>query len=212
GGFGALFILYCTVLGCGGRRTLGKALMGIAVVNKDTLQPLGFVKSFLRALGYIIGLITAFGGFALALLNKRRRAVQDLIGGSIVISTREKGAAESVVTAALGTALMALCVFCVYYSFFVAPSSYQKMLVANADNELERIAQVQIYHRVVYGYYTPDIVRLGLISGDPVQFQREIQRNLKRRGFSMGVGNDGFTLKAVAKDKNETEVSLNYTD
>jgi hypothetical protein len=112
----------------------------------------------------------------------------------------------------LGTALIGLCALFVYYAFFIAPNAYQKMLVANADNELERIAQVQIYHRVVYGYYTPDIVRLGLIIGDPVQFQREIQRNLKRRGFSMGVGRDGFTLKAVAKDKKETEVSLTYTD
>ncbi|MDR0735194.1 MAG: RDD family protein [Elusimicrobiota bacterium] len=211
-GFGVLFILYCALLGCGGRRTLGKALIGIAVVNKDTLQPLGFVKSFLRALGYIVGLITAFGGFALALLNKRRRAVHDFLGGSIVVSTREKSAAESAVVAAMGTALMGMCAFFVYYAFFIAPSAYQKMLVANADKELERIAQVQIYHRVVYGSYTPDIVRLGLISGDPVQFQREIQRNLKRRGFSMGVGRDGFTLKAVAKDKKETEVSLTYTD
>jgi len=211
-GFWVIFVLYMAVFNCGGRKTLGAALIGIAVVNKDTYQPLGFGKSFMRALGYLVGLITAFTGFALALFNGRGRAVQDLMSGSMVITTREKSTAESAVISAFGTVLIGVCVFSAYYFFFVMPSFFDKTRISNAEDQLMRISFLQIQHKQLFGKYTQDMVRLGLISGDPVQFQRDIQRNLKRRGFSLSVGNDGFAVRGIAKDSKETEVYFTFTE
>jgi uncharacterized RDD family membrane protein YckC len=208
GCFWVVFILYTAIFNSGGRRTLGKFLISVKVVNKDTFMPLSFGKSCVRSLGYLVGIVTLFAGFALALFNKRRRAVQDLMSSSIVVSTREKTAAEAAVTSAFGTLLIGLCVFYVYYIFFIMPSSYDKRKIEEANIQLQRVAFLQLQHKQLFGSYTSDIVRLGLISGDPVQFQRDIQRNLKRRGFSMGIGSDGFSIKAIAKDSKKTEVNI----
>ncbi|MDR0646163.1 MAG: RDD family protein [Elusimicrobiota bacterium] len=207
-----IFLLYSAVFNSQGRRTAGKFLMSIQVVDKNTLQPLSFGKSFVRSLGYLIGIVTFFAGFALALFYTRRFAVQDLMASSVVISTREKTAAEAVVISVFGTLLIGLCVFYVYYVLFVMPSAYDKKRVEDADAQLGRIAFLQLQHKELFGAYTPDMVRLGLISGDPVRFQRDIQRNLRRRGFSVGIDKNGFSIKAVAKDSEDTEVSISMSN
>jgi phosphoglycerol transferase MdoB-like AlkP superfamily enzyme len=159
-------------------------------------------------LGYLIGIVTFFAGFALALFNARRFAVQDLMASSAAISTREKTTAEAVVISSFGTLLIGLCVFYVYYILFIMPSSYDKKRVEEANAQINRIAFLQMQHKELFDSYTSDIVRLGLISGDPVQFQRDIQRNLRRRGFSVGIDKNGFSIKAIAKDTEDTEVSV----
>ena len=205
--FNILFILYCSVLSSGGRQTLGKFLIGIKVVSKEGQVPLSFVKAFIRTLGYYAGFMTFFGGFALALFNKNNRALQDLISGSMVVSVREKTAAEATAIAALGTFLIALMVFYVYFILFMLPSPFQKARVQAAQEQVNRLAYLQEMHKENFGYYTADLVRLGLISGDAVQLQRDIQHNLRRRGFSLGVTTDGYKISAIAKDGEETVVT-----
>lgn len=205
--FNILFILYCSVLSSGGRQTLGKFLIGIKVVSKEGQAPLSFVKAFIRTLGYYAGFMTFFGGFALALFNKNNRALQDLISGSMVVSSREKTAAEATAIAALGTFLIALMVFYVYFILFMLPSPFQKARVQAAQEQVNRLAYLQEMHKENFGYYTADLVRLGLISGDAVQLQRDIQHNLRRRGFSLGVTTDGYKISAIAKDGEETVVT-----
>lgn len=205
--FNILFILYCSVLSSGGRQTLGKFLIGIKVISKDGQTPLSFVKAFIRTLGYYVGFVTFFVGFAFALLNKKNRALQDLLGGSMVVSVREKSPAEATAVAALGTFLIALMVFYVYFVLFMLPSPFQKERVAAAQEQVNKLAYLQELHKENFGYYTADLVRLGLISGDAVQLQRDIQHNLRRRGFSLGVTQDGYKISAIAKDGEETVVT-----
>jgi uncharacterized RDD family membrane protein YckC len=210
--FLAFFLLYSAVFNAGGRRSLGKFLMSIRVVNKETGEPLGFVKSFIRSFGYILSFFTLFAGFALALLNANRRAVEDLVSGTVVVSTREKTTGEYTVISAFGTVLIGLAVFYVYYLVGIMPSAFQKMLVDGGQKQVDRIAMMQLEHKRLFGSYTNDLVRLGLISGDAVQFQRDIQKYLRRRGFAMGAAKDGFSIKALAKDTKETEVSIIIED
>ncbi len=205
--FNILFILYCSVLSSGGRQTLGKFLIGIKVISKDGQTPLSFAKALIRTLGYYAGLFTFFGGFALALLNKKNRALQDLLGGSMVVSVREKSSAEATAVAALGTFLIALMVFYVYFVLFILPSPFQKERVQAAQDQVNKLAYLQELHKENFGYYTADLVRLGLISGDAVQLQRDIQHNVRRRGFSLGITQDGYKISAIAKDSEETVVT-----
>ena len=208
--FFVLFVLYSGFFSSGRRNTLGKALIGLKVVNKDSYEPLSFSKGVIRGFGYALGVITFFAGFALAFLNKKRRAVQDLVGGSVVISTREKGTTESIVISAFGTLLIAISIFYVYYVFKVMPASFNKVKVEAAQEQVNDVAFLQHAHREMFGYYTPDIIRLGLISGDPVQFQRDMQSNLRRRGFTIGLNNNGFIIKGIAKDPDNTQVEVEF--
>lgn len=207
--FYGLFILYCGFFTTGGRQTLGKFLVGIKVVDRKTGDSLTFNKALLRAAMYFVNLFTAFLGFAIALLNKKRLALEDYAAGSEVISVREKSPNESIALSALGTMLMAGIFFYVYYIFFMAPTPYQKELVQNAREQVNKLAYLEEVHKQHFGKYTSDLNRLALISGDPVQLQRDIQKNLKRRGFSIGINKDGFQISAIAKDKEETIITVN---
>lgn len=204
--FWVSFIAYHAFFSCGGRQTLGKFLMGIKIVKKGTDEPLPFIKALIRPFGYFLSVLTFFGGFALALISKRRHALEDLLVGSEVISIREKSAAEAVVTSMLGTLFMAAAVFYIYYIFFMMPTDLQKAQVSAAQQQVDRIAFLQDLHKQNFGSYTSDMVRLGLISGDPVKFQRDVQNNLRRRGFTMGIDKNGYSIKGIAKDKDDTEV------
>ena len=210
--FYALFILYCGFFTTDGRQTLGKFLVGIKVIDRKTGESLTFNKALLRGAVYFVNLFTAFLGFAIALLNKRRLALEDYISGSEVISVREKSPNESIALSALGTLLMAGLFFYVYYMFFLMPSPYQQELVNNARDQVNKLAYLEEVHKQHFGKYTSDLNRLALISGDPVQLQRDIQKNLKRRGFSIGVNKDGFQISAIAKDKEETVITVNNKD
>lgn len=204
--FNILFILYCSVLSSGGRQTLGKFLIGIKVTDKDG-QDLSFAKALIRSIGYYIDICTFFAGFAFALLNKNNRALHDLFAGSKVISTREKSAAEATTVAAFGTVLIGLAIFYVYFVLFMLPSPFQKARIAGAQQQVDRLAYLEDLHKENFGYYTADLVRLGLISGDAVQLQRDIQYNLRRRGFSLGITENGYKISAIAKDGEETVVT-----
>ncbi|MDR1684096.1 MAG: RDD family protein [Elusimicrobiota bacterium] len=203
-----LFVSYSAVFASGGRRTLGKYLLGLKVVKRGTAEPLGFLKAALRGVGYLLSMGTFFLGFAFAVLNSRRLALADLMAGSEVISTREKSAAESVVISALGTLLIGLCFFYVYAIFFIMPGAVATRRIDLANKQLERIAFLENLHKETFGYYTPDLNRLALISGDPVHFQRDLQLHFRRRGFRIGVAADGYTIKALAKDKDSSEVEF----
>ncbi len=207
-----LFILYCGFFTSGGRRTLGKFLVGIKVIDRKTGGDLTFGKATLRGAMYFVNLFTAFAGFALALVNKRKLALEDIVAGSEVISIREKSPNESMAIAGLGAMLMAGIIFYIYYLFFLTPSVYQKQLVDNAREQINRLAYLEEIHYQNFGRYTSDLLRLALISGDPVQLQRDIQQHLRRRGFSIGINKEGYQISGIAKDKEETIITVNNKD
>ena len=78
----AVFILYETVFSSNGRVTLGKNLVGIAVVKKDLSGPISLPRAFMRAVGYYVSAFLFFGGFVLAFVDDRKRTLHDIFGGS----------------------------------------------------------------------------------------------------------------------------------
>lgn len=205
-GVNVLFILYVAVFSCGGRTTLGKSLVGIAVVNQEETDSIGFFHAFMRAVGYYISAILCMGGFVLAFFDDRKRALHDFLGGSVVINTRPKGTAERLLLNAVGGLLIAaLCAF-MYYQVFGKGSWVQQAYVSRAQNHLQKMALLEEVHYSLYGYYTNDLLRLSLLSGDPVHFQRDTQKALFNRGFKVGVEKNRFTFAARARDAKHTPV------
>lgn len=207
-----LFVLYMAVFSCGGRVTLGKNLVGIAVVNKDETGAVGFFRALLRAVGYYVSACLCMGGFLLAFFDDRGRALQDFLGGSVVINTRPKGAMERIALKLLGTLFMAGLAGMAYYQVFGKGSWVQQSYVRRAQNHLQKVALLEEVHYALYGYYTNDLLRLSLLSGDPVQFQRDTQKALYNKGFKVGTEKKRYTLAARARDLKHTPVYYASTE
>lgn len=206
-GINLVFVLYETIFSSGGRVTLGKNLVGIAVVNKEKTGPISMSRAFLRAIGYYISTILFFGGFVFAFVDDRKRALHDFFGGSVVVQLRERDWWEVWAIRGIGTILLILFVLGIYRS--LGGRDWQEQYkVTQARNFLEKVALLEEGHRIRYGYYTNDLLRLTLLSGDPVQFQRDLQQVLStgRGSIKIGVNDKHYKISAVAKDKNKTPV------
>lgn len=221
----ALFVLYEVIFTSGGRRTLGKFLLGIRVVSKNGAN-LSFFGAFMRVIGYYIGIVLVFIPFSFAFFNAKRRAFHDFLAGSIVVETRPKTAMETTVISALGTLLIGVIVLVMLLQLKNMTPGMQAYLVSSAREQVQKIAYLEEVHYEHYHFYTSDLNRLALISGDPVQFQRDIQRNFRRQGFQIGIdatsqraqdmGNRRppnarvkpemarYQIKAIAKDNKST--------
>jgi len=77
----ALHVTYHTVLvgGCG--QTLGRMLLGVAVVRRDG-APAGYGRALLRCVGGGLCLLTLGFGRILVLLTRDRRALSDFVAGT----------------------------------------------------------------------------------------------------------------------------------
>ena len=82
----ALHVIYHTVLvgGCG--QTLGKMLMGVAVVRRDG-APAGYGRALLRCVGGGLCLLTLGLGRLFVLFTRDRRALSDFVAGTRPILT-----------------------------------------------------------------------------------------------------------------------------
>ena len=206
GAVNGLFILYEAVFSCGDRMSLGKALVGIAVMQKDLEGPISFVQALKRAVGYYISGALLMCGFLLAFFDDRHRALHDILGGSVVVQIRDKSFAERALVRLLGGILLAAFAWTAYSQFFGGGALIDQYYIRHARKHLRKIAALEEVHKLRYGYYTNDLLRLSLLSGDPVQFQRDTQKILAPKGFRIGVTKDSYKISAVAKDKKDTRV------
>ncbi len=201
------FVVYETLFTCGGRSTLGKKLVGIVVIDQHTAEPLSLLHSFIRAVGYVISALLLMCGFLLAFIDDKHRALQDYLAGSVVLQSREKSFAENAILTVTGTIWLALFSFVFYSQIFGDGSFAQKRLILKAKNHLEKIGYLEEVHRINYGYYTNDLLRLSILSGDPVQFQRDTHKVLDNKGFRIGVTDKKYKITARAKDVKKTLVT-----
>lgn len=206
-GMNFVFVLYEAIFSCNGRVTLGKNLVGIAVVNKDRTAPISFPRAFLRALGYYVSAILLFGGFVLALVDDRKRALHDFMGGSVVVQLRDRSWWEVWAVRGVGAVLL-ICFVAGFYQSFGGRNWREQYKVTQARQFLEKIAILEEGHKLRYGYYTNDLLRLSLLSGDPVQFQRDMKQVLStgRGSMKIGVTDDYYKISALAKDAKHTPV------
>lgn len=201
-----IFVLYETIFSCGDRVTLGKSLVGIAVVKKDFSGPISFFQAFLRAIGYYISTLLFLCGFVLAFFDDKHRALHDFFAGSVVVQIRQKAAWERWSLRTLGAVLLALFAWVGYTQYLGSGDFDKQHAIKEAREHLRKISILEEAHFVRYGKYTNDLLRLSLLSGDPVQFQRDTQAVLEPKGFKIGVEGDHYKISAVAKDKDHTRV------
>ena len=74
------FVLFWTLAG----ETPGMRLMALRVVG-DTGEPPRLGRSLVRLVGMILAAIPFFAGYALILFDDRRRGLQDMLAGTVVV-------------------------------------------------------------------------------------------------------------------------------
>jgi uncharacterized RDD family membrane protein YckC len=63
--------------------TIGKKIFGISVFKKKTMtSPIGWWRSILRTISYLVSIVTILIGFIFSAFNKDKRALHDLISGT----------------------------------------------------------------------------------------------------------------------------------
>ena len=108
----------------------------------------------------------------------------------------------------IGTVFIVAFVLFAYYFLFKMPSPFDQKKLAQAREQLDNLAYLEEVHKQNFGYYTDDLRRLSLISGDGVQLNRDLQKAFKRRGFKIGLNKDktAYKIEGYAKDSKETLV------
>lgn len=70
--------------------TPGKWLIGLKIVDKETLEPIARWRYALRFVAYIPAALSLVGMFCIA-FNKQRRGLHDYVSGTVVINLRPAG-------------------------------------------------------------------------------------------------------------------------
>lgn len=200
------FILYETLFTSGGRNTLGRALVGVRAVRLADGGTLNLAQAFVRAIGYYVSAALLMCGFLLAFIDSQHRALQDYLAGSVVLQARQKSWGEKALLSLTGLVLLLAFGGYFYQQLFGAGSLVQQRMITRAQEHVKKIGYLEEMHRVQFGRYTNDLLRLSILSGDPVQFQRDTQAVLDRKDFRIGVSATGYKIKARAKDVRKTPV------
>jgi uncharacterized RDD family membrane protein YckC len=77
---GGYMVLFWSVAG----QTPGMRVMGVRVVDAHGNPP-GFGRSIVRFIGLVLAIIPCFLGFLPVLIDDRRRGIQDMLAGTVVL-------------------------------------------------------------------------------------------------------------------------------
>lgn len=185
--------------------TLGKRALGLRVVARDG-GPLGFVRSLVRAVVWLLGSTGANFGFLVALLNRENRTLHDYASGAVVVEAYAKSRAEGMALFLAG-ALGAVGLFAVQlWSAWSRPTPNDRAAIAKANEGLSVIARVQEAYKEKNGTYAATIDQLAEVSGDPAEFRSAMALLFMPEPFKMEAGNRGWRISAAAKDRRRTPV------
>ena len=124
-----------------------------------------------------------------------------------MVQARPKSWLEKTILTVVGIVLFIAFGGLLYRFLFSNGSWAQQKIISRAQKHVEKIAYLEDLHFINFGYYTNDLLRLSLLSGDPVQFQRDTHKALENKGFRIGVGLKGYKITARAKDTKKTFVT-----
>ncbi len=204
-----VFVLYHAVLGSSGRRTPGKALLGVRVVGADGAD-LSFPRALARSAASLISTAALGLGFLWA-LGGTRRAWHDRLAGTSVIETRAKtGAVRGAITvASWGLGLLMLAMW--FFVLVVAPGYAQRQMVANAQVGLQSVARLEHAYHDRTGAYAPDLDALLGATGREPEFKAELGKIVDMSSLKIQGSKDAYVLEAAALDEHRTVITIRST-
>ena len=204
----AVYLVYETLLSSGGRATLGKYLMGIRVKAVDGSN-LSIAKAFIRSVSYFVSAAPLSLGYIMALFTPDKRALHDYLGGSRVISIKEKRSdwAAGLVFAFSWTFMAMLAVLWINQNFLrMGPE--ETRLVAAAQTTISKIATLEEIYKMKYGGYTEDMKRLAELTGNPAAVRNEIIKTIEPNTLVITTDGRMYLISAKARNWRKTEVKI----
>lgn len=199
-----LFVLYQAYFSAGGRRTLGKHLLGLRVISLDN-EPLSFPEAFLRSVGYLLSSVLSLG-FLWPLVSPVRQGWHDMLVGSVVAEGRHKAQWKRPWLSAAAAACMALFAGVWTWEFILAERYYAIMTVARSHVGLKEIALLQEHYRGRHGRYAPDLVSLAGVSIAPRSFLEDMASLFELDSVQIKATRKGYSVLAHARDLQRTPV------
>ena len=202
----SLYVLY-HFFGVKTGGTLGKRLMGIAVVDGNGNKP-GLVQAFIRAIGQILSAPFFNFGYLIALIRSDSRALDDLLSGTSVIQIRPKNKAESAVLFLAAFSLLIFLYGFIINGIYQTPNSEDRLALKKSANALYIVAQIEESYKSVHGNYTGSLSDLTMASGNPQEFKMAMSEIFHPDRFKLEAGNDRYWISAVANDRRSTRLIL----
>lgn len=202
----SLYLLY-QFIGHASGGTVGKRLMGIAVVRKDG-RPLGIFRCLVRSLGYVLSTPFFNFGFIVALFHPESRALHDVLAGSLVVEPRPKNPAEAGVLF-IGAMGVIIAMFGgTIYGYMSMPTKGDLLAIEKARDGLQVMAQIEEAYKGANGSYTSSLGDLATASGDVEQFRSAMSELFDPHLFQVQAGTKRYRISAAAKDRKKTRVAI----
>jgi len=187
--------------------TIGKRLLGLKVTALDG-GSLGPARSLVRALGLILSTPLFNLGFLWAFVNRDSRALHDLLASSRVVDAAPKSDQRSLVSASLASLALAAALTIIIWAAFFRPTPDDLAAIDRARRGLRILAQLEEQYKAAHGQYTNQLSDLAEASGDVGEFVRSMGEIFEPNQFKIKAGHSRFVLRARAKDRRRTVVSL----
>jgi len=201
-----VYVIYETALSSGGRATIGKYLMGIRVKAADG-SDLSVARAFVRSLSYFISAAPLNLGYLVALVTPEKRALHDYLGGSRVISVRERSDWADGVVLAVSWALIAMLTGSWVNRNFLTLNPEEKRQVALAQTTVAKVAKLEEIYKMTYGRYTEDMRRLAALTGNPSAVRNEIMKTIEPGTLSLATDGRAYIISANARNWRKTPVT-----
>ncbi|MCX5789553.1 MAG: RDD family protein [Elusimicrobia bacterium] len=201
----AVFIAYQAYTNAEGRRSWGKALVGIHVADLQG-QPLTLGRSALRSVCYILSCVF-YLGFLWPLFNRRLQGWHDLIARTVVM--QDESRAGRPLVAAAAWAIVAVIAAHSVWTYVLSGPYYRVRTVANAYKGLENVASLEREYKAAHGKYTDNLFVLADLSGAPNTFMDSMGLIFETRlGFHIEPHGNGVRISGFARDTKHTPVQI----
>jgi len=206
-----IFIIYETIFTSGGRRTIGKKILGLKVISKDG-NNLSLSKAFIRAIGYFISSFTFNIGYILALTNSKRISLHDFLASSLVVKTKEKSAFVDGLILTLSWGLMAFFIANWANRTILKPTPLEQKQINEARRTLAKLAKLEEIHYRKYGFYTNDLKKLAELTGNINAVRYELAKTLEKGSLEIASNGKSFIISAKAKNWRKTRIQVTSQD
>ena len=203
----AAYLIYETIFSSGGRATLGKWLMNIRVRAADGGN-LTVGKAFLRSAAYFLSSATLNLGYILALFTNNKRALHDLVGGSRVVSIKERGDVANGLVLAVAWGLMAIFFGSWLNKTVLRISPSEKKQIVTAHRTISKLAKLEEIYMQQEGHYTNDLKKLADLTGNVNAVRAELYKTLEPNTLAIASNGRKFQITAKARNWRHTEVQV----
>lgn len=201
----AIFVGYTAVANAEGRRSWGKALVGIHVCDLEG-RPLPLGASFLRSTGYLFSSVL-YLGFLWPLFDAKVQSWHDKLAGSLVVQDEARAGRPTMVAGAWAVAGVVIMHW--VWVFVLSTPYYRLQTVAHARSGLETVAKLEKDYYQRHGEYTDNLFALANHSGAPDAFIASLGMIFDTsKGLELKTDGRRLHIRAYARDDRRTPVQL----